>query len=236
MPLGPRVLIDGGTYHVLMRGNNGQTIFQHDADHQRYLQILLGYLQRHQIKLYHFVLMPSHVHLVLQIAHGPTLSKIMSGLNLAYSHYYRKRYRYSGHLWQGRFKSLHIDKESYLLEVGRYVELNPVRAALVQEARTYPWSSYRTYAEGSENPLVTPNPLYELLGATAQQRQGTYRQFVLDGLRRAASPLGTFTPRPAQKPAAVANRLGLPLPKRKRGRPRKALSLALSREVSPKNV
>src|SRR3989338_10572921 len=183
MPLGPRVLIDGGTYHVLMRGNNGQTIFQHDADHQRYLQILLGYLQRHQIKLYHFVLMPSHVHLVLQIAHGPTLSKIMSGLNLAYSHYYRKRYRYSGHLWQGRFKSLHIDKESYLLEVGRYIELNPVRANLVKDPAAYAWSSFRTYADGASNPMINHNPLYESLGRTTEERRAKYRNFVLDGSR-----------------------------------------------------
>ena len=182
MPRGPRRLIDGGTYHVLTRGNNGQTLFHHEADHHRYLQLLLAYLRAHHLKLYHFVLMPDHVHLVLETPRGPTLSKTMSGLNLSYSHYYRKRYRFSGHLWQGRFNSLLLDRERSLLECGRRVELNPVRAGLVQDPRTYPWSSYRVYAEGVANAMITPNPLYELLGTTARQRQDTYRQFIQEGM------------------------------------------------------
>ena len=183
MPRTARKLIDGGTYHVLTRGNNAQPIFLQDNDCQQYMRFLAASLAEHRLKLYHFVLMPNHVHLVLCTSVGKALSKAMAGLNLRYAWYYRKRHGYSGHLWQGRFKSLHIDKESYLLEVGRYVELNPVRANLVKEPAAYAWSSFRTYADGIDNSLLKPNPLYELLGRTTEERRARYRTFVLDGTR-----------------------------------------------------
>lgn len=184
MPRGPRILIDGGTYHVMTRGNNGQPVFHGDADFQRYLQLLATYVKDHDLRLYHFALMPNHVHLVLEVSRGPMLSKTMSGLNLSYALYYRKRYRYAGHLWQGRFKSLLIDRDSYLLECGRYVELNPVRAGLSRSPEEYLWSSYRSYATGSNHTLlaVDQHPLYPTLGRTAAERQQRYRQFVVEGL------------------------------------------------------
>ena len=182
MPRAARAIVPGGTYHVLTRGNNGQAVFHHDADCQRYLKLLLTYTREHRLKVYHFALMPNHVHLVLEVADSPALSKAMHGLNLSYSLYYRKRYKYLGHLWQGRFKNLFIDRESYLLECGRYVELNPVRANLARDPREYAWSSYRTYAEGLENPLIVANPLYEQLGASTERRQQAYRQFIRDGM------------------------------------------------------
>ena len=188
MPRGARVIVDGGTYHVLTRGNNGQLVFQHDDDYQCYLRLLLAQIQQHQLKVYHFALMPNHVHLVMEVPVAAALSKVMSGVNLAYSWLYRKRHRYSGHLWQGRFKSLLIDRESYLLECGRYVELNPVRAGLAQDPREYAWTSYRVYAEGAGNPLIVPHPLYQGIGMTARERQTRYREFIQDGMRAAPPP------------------------------------------------
>ena len=188
MPRTARVIVDGGIYHVLTRGNNGQVIFREPDDYQRYLQLLLHYLGQHQLKLYHFALMPNHVHLVLEVSRAPSLSKVMSGLNLTYGWLYRKRYQYTGHLWQGRFKSLPIDRDSYLLECGRYVELNPVRAKLVSDPREYPWTSYRVYAEGAHNPLISMSPLYAMLGAAARSRQERYREFIRDGMRTPTPP------------------------------------------------
>lgn len=189
MPRPLRMIVDGGTYHVLTRGNNGQRVFHEDADYQRYLRIVSAYVQDYQVKLYHFALMPNHVHLVVGVIRGETLSQAMHGINLVYVQFYRRRYQFRGHLWQGRFKSLLIDRDSYLLACGRYIELNPVRAGLVRHPADYPWSSYRVYAHGVGNPLITPDPLYDTMGATAGERQERYQQFVQEGIRQPAKTL-----------------------------------------------
>ncbi len=204
MPRTARKLIDGGTYHVLTRGNNDQPVFHHDTDFTRYLYLLAEYTQQHDLKLFHYALMPNHVHLVMQISRGEALSKAMLGLNLTYSLFYRKRHRYHGHLWQGRFKSLSIERDDYLLACGRYVELNPVRAGLAQDPGAYPWSSYRTYAIGAENPLVTLSPIYESLGVTASERQYHYRRLTLDDMNAPSGP----QPSPATTPIRI-----MPLPR-----------------------
>ena len=239
MPRAGRVVIDGGTYHVLTRGNNGQTVFHHDADYQRYLQLLSNYAHERQLKVYHFALMPNHVHLVLEVVDGPALSKAMHGLNLSYALYYRKRHAYRGHLWQDRFKSLLIDRESYLLECGRYVELNPVRAGLVREPREYPWSSYRAYAEGAFNPLLASHPLYPTLGATTSERQKHYIQFVDDRLKprqsqaQASRIFGQYLTA-AQNPFEhVDQYFSFSLAKRRRGRPKKLQSVDGKKRTVP---
>lgn len=238
MPRTGRVVIDGGTYHVLTRGNNGQAVFHHDADHQRYLQLLSTYAKEHELKIFHFALMPNHVHLVLEVARGEALSKAMLGLNLSYALHFSRRYRYTGHVWQGRFKSLAIDRESYLLECGRYVELNPVRAGLVQDPARYPWSSYRVYAEGASIPFLTLNPLYESLGVSVNNRQHHYRQFIRDGMARQPvervqlrQPIIVMSP---PKPKSLESLLGL----RRPGRPKKVLPAAAAGtiETSPFSI
>ena len=223
MPRTTRAVMDGGTYHVLTWGNNHQIIFHHEGDFRRYLQLLSLYLPEHQVNLYHFVLMPNHVHLILEVARAEALSKLMSGVNLSYSLFYRKRYRYSGHLWRGRFKSRVIDREIDLLECGRFVELNPIRAGLVHSLSDYAWSSYPVYAEGAANPLLSRHPLYEALGASPAERQERYRQFIHDGLPTQQPPVSssrygligqTFDPF-----KSLRDRFGFPSRRRSRGRP-----------------
>ena len=210
MPQPPRMILDGAVYHVLTRGNNGQPVFHAEADYQRYLQLVATHASRHAIKVYHFALMPTHVHLVLEVTHGPTLSVAMHDISLLYALFHKRRYVYRGHLWQGRFKSLLIHQERYLMACGRYVELNPVKAGLVHDPAEYAWSSYRTYAHGHDNTLIALNPLYETLGATPRERQEYYRQFIQDGLRQSAAP-----------PSHAAALFSAPGLGRKRGRPRK---------------
>ena len=183
MPRTSRVVIDGGIYHVLTRGNNGQTVFHHDGDYQRYLQLLSGYAKTHRLSVHHFVLMPNHVHLVMHVGHAEGLSLAMHGVNMTYAQFYRKRYEHTGHLWQGRFKSLLIAHESYLLACGRYIELNPVRAGMVDDPVKYPWSSYHAYATERDNPLIIKQPLYQAMGRSPAERQQQYRCFVTEGLR-----------------------------------------------------
>ncbi len=184
MPRTARTLVDGGIYHILTRGNNRQTLFHQDSDYQRYLLLLSTYVKGHAIKLYHYALMPNHVHLIVETPIGAALSRMMSGLNLSYTLFYRKRHRYTGHLWQGRFHSLPIEKERCLLPCARAVELNPVRGKLSEAPGEYPWSSYAFYGYGNESTLLTPNPLYELLGSTSFERQTRYRQFIDEELQQ----------------------------------------------------
>ena len=94
-----------------------------------------------------------------------------------YARWYGKRHRYSGHVWQRRYKSP-LDQESYFLEAGRYIERNPLRAKLVTHLKDYPWSSYSTYAYGTTNLLVDEDPYYAQLGTTPSERQAAYREFV----------------------------------------------------------
>jgi len=126
--------------------------------------------------------MPNHVHLIIETTPTTNLAKLMKQINLAYMHYYRKRYTYFGHFWQGRYKSLIIDKDEYLIACGRYIELNPVRAKIVKEPEDYRYSSYNLYAHGREDGLADLDPLYVDLGKTTKRRQENYRKFVQEGL------------------------------------------------------
>jgi len=99
----------------------------------------------------------------------------MKQINLAYLYHFRKRYRFWGHFWQGRFKSLLIEKDSYLISCGRYIETNPVRAKIVKAPADYPYSSCKFYAYGKRDDLIDEDPLYQQLAKTVKERQSRYR-------------------------------------------------------------
>ena len=202
-PRAGRALIDGGVYHVLSRGNNAQAIFRHDTDYRRYLALLTASAATHGLRVHHFVLLPTHLHLILALTAADALSRAMRGLNLAYALYYQKRYGYAGHLWRGRFHSLPLGREADLLEHGRYLEAHPVRSGLVQHPANYSWSSYRVYADHAASPLVDLHEPYVRLGAGVAERQERYRQFIREGLHLRSEELQT------------------PLRRGRRGRPRK---------------
>lgn len=177
-----RFIFSGLVYHVVNRGNNRQEVFKDRADFEKYLDLLKRYKQQYGFRLYHYVLMNNHVHLLIETSDKGTISKIMQCITLAYTRYYNRRYKSSGHVWQGRFKSPVIEKDSYLLQCGRYIELNPLRAELVQDPGEYEWSSYMFYAFGEPEELLDRDPLYEGLGETAKDRQEKYREFIQDGV------------------------------------------------------
>ncbi|MEW6556791.1 MAG: transposase [Elusimicrobiota bacterium] len=179
MPRISRFVINNGIYHILSRGHNRQVVFHENEDYQRYLMILADCKQNYSIKLYHYTLMPNHPHLILTLPEGKMLAKAMRKLNQSYAQYYRRKYGGIGYLWQDRFKSFVIQNGLYLLECGRYVETNPVRAELVESPEQYPWSSYRVYVFGERNPILDLNPEYLRLGETPEKRQIAYREFVL---------------------------------------------------------
>jgi len=183
MPRPPRITVPGLPFHVLDRGNNRQIIFHDDEDFVYLLKLLKRYKKELKFRVYHFCLMPNHIHLMIEPTIEGSLPKIMMRLTLAYSSFFNKKYGGVGHVWQGRYKSSLIDKEDYFIWCGLYVELNPVRAGLVVRPENWKWSSYRFYAFGEINPLmeglIDVDPYYlKLVCPTAQERQKRYRENV----------------------------------------------------------
>lgn len=178
MPRRQRELEDGGIYHVYSRGNNRQRLFRAGKDFEAYLEILRRIKERFEFKLYHYCLMNNHVHFLMEVEKGRDLPRVMHGLQLSYARYYKKRYKYTGHLYQGRFRSPRIPEESYYLQCGRYIERNPVKAKMVERAEDYEYSSAQYYVIGKRDELITPNRYYRDMGKTEEERQEAYRQFV----------------------------------------------------------
>jgi len=178
----PRLIFTGLIYHVVNRGNSRQKVFLDEADFEKYWELLKRYKKQYSFKLYHYVLMNNHIHLLLESSEKGTISKIMQGVTISHTRYFNNKYDNIGHVWQGRFKSPVIEKDSYLLQCGRYVELNPVRAKIVQEPGEYRWSSYRFYAYGESNELLDEDPLYETFGKEKVDREKEYRGFIKDGI------------------------------------------------------
>jgi putative transposase len=123
--------------------------------------------------------MTNHVHLVIEPTEdGGNLSEIMKGINLAYAQHYKRRYSHTGHFWQDRYKSIIISKDEYLLACGSYVELNPVRANIVDDPMKYQWSSYRVYAYGRKDVITDEHPVYIQLSEDEGERMKKYSEFV----------------------------------------------------------
>lgn len=140
-----RVYYNNAVYHIVFRGNNRQMILKDAKDKISLLETLAKYKERFGYKLHGFVLMDNHAHLVLGTDHKNNISKIMQSILLSFSLKFRKKYNYTGHVWQGRFKSNIIEGENYILECLEYIHNNPVRADIVPASQGYVWSSYYFY-------------------------------------------------------------------------------------------
>ncbi|MBE0465749.1 MAG: transposase [Candidatus Desulforudis sp.] len=148
MPRRPRIHIDNGFYHVLARGNNKAEVFHHPDDYRSYLSILDTFGQKLGVLLHAYVLMPNHVHLVVQVGTLP-LSKFMQRVQQTYTQAFNQRHSRVGHVFQGRFKAFLVEDDSYLLALIRYIHLNPVRAGITVDPEDYPWTSHHHYTKGS---------------------------------------------------------------------------------------
>jgi len=178
MPRTARIAPEEHIYHILTRGNNRQDVFKDENDYKKYMEILQRYKERYKFRLYHYALMKNHIHLVLETAErGGQLSDVMKGINLSYAQYYKNKYRHIGHFWQDRYKSILISKDDYLLACGSYVELNPVRAKIVEDPKDYKWSSFNAYAYGKKD-FVDKHPIYKALSKDEGERRKKYREFV----------------------------------------------------------
>ncbi len=209
-------------YHVMNRGNYRAEIFHGEKDYLYFLKILQDYSRENSIFVYHWALMPTHYHLLLEINEPPKLSKIMAGIARSYVHYHHRTYESAGHLWQGRFKSQPIQKERYLLSCGRYIERNPVKAGLAQHPEDYPYSSARYYIHHEQDNLTTKDPLIETFGRDAEEQTKGYKTFLgnfdtqeENQFERFEFPLGS--PEFRHK---LLREKGLFVPKRRIGRPK----------------
>ena len=149
---------DSTFYHIVNRGALRQTIFHDDLDRQKFLSLLKQYQDRENVKTYHWCLMGNHYHLVLSQANPERIGKLIGGIQQLYAYYYHQRYHTAGRFFGSRFKSQVIQDEKYLLIWGRYVERNPARAGLVQNAWDWPWSSAAFYALGVKDGITANNP------------------------------------------------------------------------------
>jgi len=172
----PRFVIPDQPQHVILRGNNRTEIFCAEADYQFYLDKLRQACTAHGCDLHAYVLMTTHVHLLITPKEEHSLAKAMQMIGRYYVQYYNYCYQRTGTLWEGRYKATLIDSEAYLLTCMRYIELNPVRADMVAHPSEYPWSSYRCNALGQGNEHITPHLEYQCLGRTDELRQAAYRQ------------------------------------------------------------
>ena len=174
MPRKPRFNLVGVPQHVIQRGNNRQPCFFFEEEYRFYLNQLTEINEKFECHIHSYVLMTNHVHLLVTptIEHG--ISKMMQALGRRYVYYINQKYERTGTLWEGRYKSSLVDSDRYLLTCMRYIEMNPVRAKMVEHPRDYPWSSYLTNAQGREDVLITPHPIYSSLGKVPALRKPGY--------------------------------------------------------------
>ncbi len=177
----PRVEFPGAFYHVIARGNRCATLFHDDADYEAYLERLERYRQRDSLRCYAYILLANHVHLLVETGEVP-LSRTMQTLQFTYTQYYNGRYRKTGHLFQGRYKAILCDRDAYLLELVRYLHLNPARLRQPQDPWWYPWSSHGVYL-GQSGPVEVEAPaILEQFHRQVGPARQAYRRFLQQGL------------------------------------------------------
>ena len=195
MPRKQRFLLPGHTLHLIQRGNNRGGCFVDDLDRKRYLAALRHASERARCAIHAYVLMSNHAHLLVTADDALATGRMMQSLGRVYVHYFNKRHGRTGTLWEGRYRASLIDSEHYFLACSRYIEMNPVRAGIVNEPAAYGWSSFRSNGHGEPDALVHPHPVYLALGRWSSTRREAYRALfdtpldwpTLDAIRRAAN-------------------------------------------------
>jgi len=171
----PRFFVPGYPVHVIQRGNNRVSIFHTTRDFIHYLELLADAATANGLKIHGHVLMSNHVHLVATPGSPISLPRTMQSVGTSYVRWFNRHYGRTGTLWEGRYRATIVDTDAYLLTCLRYIELNPVRAGLVDDPASYRWSSYGANALGADDPLVTPHPLFLALGEAVLARHAAYR-------------------------------------------------------------
>lgn len=177
----PRLHVPGGLYHVILRGNGRQDIFFDREDRYHFYLLLQEGVTRYAHRIHGFCLMTNHVHLAVQVGEVP-LSKIVQNLAFRYTRWVNRRQRRVGHLFQGRYKAVLVEAESYLLELVRYIHLNPVRAKMVKRPERYPWSSHRAYLGAETLPWLYTQSVLARFGERIRSARQRYARFIAAGM------------------------------------------------------
>jgi putative transposase len=178
----PRLTVPGYPHHIIQRGNNRQAIFASAADYQFLLDLLEDNAKKFGVAVHAYVLMGNHFHLLATPETADALPKMMQAVGRRYVRHFNDAQGRSGTLWEGRYKSTLIQTERYLLACMAYIDLNPVRAGLVAQAKDYPWSSHAHYIGLRNDRLITPHALYWALGNTPFAREAAYAELVQAGV------------------------------------------------------
>ena len=178
-----RIEFPNALYHVTARGDRREPIVEDDTDRAAFFNVLAEVIERFNWRCHAYCLMTNHYHLVVETPDA-NLSKGMRQLNGMYTQATNRRHQRTGHLFQGRFKAILVDKDNYLLELSRYVVLNPVRAGMVKHPRQYAWSSYRAMVGQSPVPgWLETDGLLAQFGARRAEARRRYSEFVVAGLK-----------------------------------------------------
>src|SRR6185295_6439746 len=199
MPRPPRLHFPGATYHVTLRGNHRQDIFFCATDRARMSELLADVLSSCDARLHGYCYMSNHLHAIIQVSDVP-LGPIVQRIASPYARMTQARLDTTGHLFEKRYYPVLVDTDAYLLELLRYVHLNPVRARIVLDPSTYPWSSHHAYLGNRIEPWVTTDFALSLFNADRQRAIDAYRRFVAEAVRadRVRSPLEDVNPHDAR--------------------------------------
>lgn len=181
MPRQPRLHFPGAVYHVIHRGNDRREIFFDNEDRHRFLLLCQEGCVRFHWRVHAYCLMENHCHLAVQVGTVP-LSNIMQNISFRYTQYINKRYQRIGHLFHGRYKSILVDKDNYLLELIRYIHLNPVRAGIVERPEHYLWSSHREYCQEKSATWLTTDWGLSFFSNNADHAVKKYQDYVEKGI------------------------------------------------------
>ncbi len=225
MPRRARILLPGVPVHLIQRGNNRSACFYAEEDYRFYLDHLAEQAGKHGCDVHAYCLMTNHVHLLLSPRETGSLGGLMKGLGQRYVQYVNRTYGRSGTLWEGRFRSCLLQDEAYVLACYRYIELNPVRAGMVEHPGEYRWSSYRANAQGVPAAWLVPQPLYMGLSGDEESRRASYRDLfryelepgTVDDIRQATN--GNYALGDGRFVAEVERMLGRRVTRGKPGRP-----------------
>ncbi len=172
-----RIEFEGALYHVTSRGDDRRKIFSTKRDYKKFKEYLRDAKEKYRFILHCYVLMSNHYHLLIETPEK-NLSRIMHYINSSYTTYTNVKKKRSGHLFQGRFKSIVVDKDSYLLELSRYLHLNPVRAKMVDKPGDYPHSSYKSFISAQGDQLASCETILEMFNGEQKEAKERYRSFV----------------------------------------------------------
>lgn len=175
MPRKPRFIIPDVPVHIVQRGRSREAVFHQEADYQIYLDYLKDASERYQCSIHAYVLMTNHIHILATPKDTQSITRMMQYIGRHYVPYINRTYGSSGSIWEGRYKASLVQDEVYLLTCMRYIELNPVRANMVNTPTQYPWSSYHRNGRGKSDEIITPHPLYQALARNEKDRQVAYK-------------------------------------------------------------